>query len=61
MRVKITTDYNDTQLKRAVKADEELDVTDARGKKLLEAKVAVEIAEPVAEKPAKGRKKKEEA
>lgn len=43
MRVKATKNYNDLELKRLVKADEEINVADARGQVLLSAGVAVEI------------------
>lgn len=66
MKVKAIKDYNDTQLKRMVKTDEELDVTKERAAVLITAKVAValEVAdqengkEETAEKP-KRRKKAE--
>ena len=61
MKVKAIKDYNDLQLKRLVKAEEELDVTAARGAELVKAGVAVEI-EGKAETPEavkKPRKKKE--
>lgn len=66
MKVKVITDYNDTQYKRLVKTDEELDVTKERAEVLVNAKVAVvlEVAdqetgkEETAEKP-KRRKKAE--
>ena len=60
MKVKVIVDYNDTQLKRLVKAGEEFEVSEARGQRLIEAMVAKEIAVPTAEKATKGRKKKVE-
>ena len=59
MKVKVIVDYNDTQLKRLVKAGEEFEVSEARGQRLIEAMVAKVIA-PTAEKATKGRKKKVE-
>lgn len=59
MKVKVIVDYNDTQLKRLVKAGEEFEVTEARGQRLIEAMVAKAIT-PTAEKATKGRKKKVE-
>ena len=41
MKVKAIKDYNDTQLKRMVKTDEVLDVTEERAAVLITAKVAV--------------------
>ena len=43
MKVKILKDYNDLQLKRLVVADDELTVSEARGKVLIKAGVAEEI------------------
>lgn len=66
MKVKAIKDYNDLQLKRLVKADEIINVADARGNVLLKANVAIEVpttpevaTEPVAKK-ATTRKKKVE-
>lgn len=68
MKVKAIKDYNDLQLKRLVKAEEELDVTEARGAELIKALVAekVETAAitPAAETPEavkKPTRKKKEA
>lgn len=63
MKVKAIKDYNDTQLKRLVKTDEELDVTKERAAVLITAKVAVVAdqetsKEETTEKP-KRRKKAE--
>lgn len=56
MRVKCIINYNDLQLKRLVKAGEEIEVTDARAKELAYHNVAEAIDEPttpeVATKPA---------
>lgn len=46
MKVKCVANYNDLQLKRLVKAGEELDVTDARAKALVFRNVAEAINEP---------------
>ena len=61
MKVKAIKDYNDLELKRLVKADEELTVKEARGKVLIKAGVAVEVVEPteVVEEPPKKKTKKE--
>lgn len=56
MKIKAITDYNDTALGRLVKAGEQFEVTENRGKILLAAKVAEKIAEAVKNK----RKKKGE-
>ena len=62
MKVKAIKDYQSLKLKRLVKTGEELEVTEERGKKLLAAGVAEEIAEPttpeVVTKPKKAAKKK---
>ncbi len=60
MRIKATVLYNDLELKRIVKAGEELDVTDARGKQLIAARVGKEIPSE-AEKPEKPVKKRKKA
>ena len=65
MRVKSIKNYNDTQLNRPVKVDEEFDVTEARAKVLVKAKVCEIITEPtptteeVVKPVTKTRKKKE--
>lgn len=63
MKVKAIKDYNDLELKRLVSKDEELTVSEERGKVLINAMVAVEIAEEIPEateepKPKKKSKKK---
>ena len=62
MKVKVTEDYNDSKLKKLVTKDTELEVTEARGKELIDAKVAIEIKEaaPTTAKSGKGRKKADE-
>lgn len=62
MKVKVIQDYNDSVLKKLVTKDKELEVTDARGKVLISAKVAVAIKEDTATavKSGKGRKKTDE-
>lgn len=46
MKVKCITNYYDLQLKRDVEINEELDVTEARGKVLINAKVCEAVDEP---------------
>lgn len=57
--MKCIKNYKDKKIKRLVVADEELEVTEARGKELIAAKVAAEIEEE--EKPVKKRASKKEA
>ena len=45
MKVKAIKDYNDLQLKRLVKTDEEITVSEARGKELISKGVVVKIVE----------------
>ena len=68
MKVRITKNYNDTQLKELVKAGTELEVSKERAEELINAKVAVadqaeetveETAEETAEEKPKKRKKAE--
>lgn len=59
MKVKAITDYNDAALGRLVKAGEQLEVTENRGKMLLAAKVAEKIAETPKNKRKKAEKKGE--
>lgn len=56
MKVKAIVDYNDLQLNRRVKKGEELEVTDARAKVLIQSKVATATT-PTTAKGGKGRKK----
>ena len=57
MKIKAITDYNDTALGRLVKAGEQFEVTENRGKILLAAKVAEKIAETPKTKRKKVEKK----
>ena len=68
MKVKIIRDYNDLQLKKLVKKNTELEVTEERGAELIKAFVAEKVETitpetetPAAEQPPKKttRKKKE--
>ena len=54
MRVKAIKEYNDLQLKRIVQKDEELTVDAERGKVLINAMVAVKIAEEIPEATVEG-------
>lgn len=61
MKVKVIENYNDTKLKKLVTKDTELEVSDARGKELINAKVAVAIKEAATTaKSGKGNKKADE-
>ena len=72
MKVKCIKDYYDLELKRTVKADEEIEVTAARGKALTTTEnkagcvLCQEVSTPIADNAAeaetvkKSRKKKEE-
>ena len=69
MKVKVTQDYNDSVLKKLVVKDTELEVTDDRGKVLIDSGVAVAITTtanandptPIApKKGGRGRKKADE-
>jgi expansin (peptidoglycan-binding protein) len=57
MKVKVIQDYNDSVLKKLVTKNTELEVTDARGKVLINSKVAIAI--PTTTKKG-GRKKADE-
>jgi hypothetical protein len=57
LKVKCINEYNDRLLKKIIKVDQELEVTEERANQLILAKVAV--ATPTTEKVAKTRKKKE--
>lgn len=52
MKVKAITDYNDLQLKKVVKADDVLEVSEERANALIKAKVAVVIADEEPEEKA---------
>lgn len=56
MKIKVIQEYKDTQLNRIVKTGEELEVTDERGKRLISAKVGIEIPMERTKKTAKKRK-----
>lgn len=58
MKVKCIKKYKDKKLNRFVEVNEEYEVTEARGKELISAKVAAEIEEE--KKPAKKRAPKKE-
>ena len=51
MKVRAVKSYVDTMLNRVVRVDEEFDVSAARGKKLLDKKVAVEAELSPGKKP----------
>lgn len=58
MKVKCIKEYHDRLLKKIIKVDEELEVTEERANQLITAKVAVATT-TTTEKVAKTRKKKE--
>lgn len=58
MKVKCINEYNDRLLKKIIKVDQELEVTEERANQLILAKVAVATT-TTTEKAAKTRKKKE--
>ena len=60
MKIKVVSRYKDLEMQRIVEIGEELEVTKARGKQLIAARVGKEIPiEPTTEKTPKKRKKKE--
>ena len=57
MKVKIIKRYYDKELKRLVEKESKLEVTEERGKQLIEAGVAIEMKEPKVKEVKKSTKK----